>query len=460
MAEDDQRLYAEIQKAYAAMIDSVDQNVGRLQDALSRLGVLDNTIIIFTSDNGGAAGGGPTGAVFSRKFALIPPDPVLNQAALKQGWIGGPRSNPLYPWGWAQASNTPFIYYKAFPTNGGVRVPLIVSWPDRFKSGGKIRSQFSHVTDILPTLLEAIGINYPETFNGKKTDGSDGKSFLSVLDDAGAEPIRNAQYYEIWGNRGYVKDGWKIVSLQKKRAPFKLDNWMLFNLNEDFSESSNLAAKYPEKVKALAAEFDKVAWANKVYPLDNRSFERFSQYPDYARLDPEPHTFYPGTQTSHRTAISPLITDRSFEIEANFNYVQGEQGVVYALGDTQFGFILYVEAGQLHFAYNMSGQMTELPGVTLKPGPQAAVLDYSAPGKRQGYGRLFLNGQEVVVKTSLSPTFALGPYEGLDVGIDRRSPVFWELSEKHGAFPYAGQIDSVTVTPGAKAPKTMFNLAN
>lgn len=460
LAENKQKLFVAIQKAYAGMIDSLDQNVGRLQEALNRLGIADNTIIIFTSDNGGAAGGGPNGAVFSRKFALIPPDPALNQKALKQGWIGGPRTNPVYPWGWAQAANTPFIFYKSFPTNGGVRVPLIVSWPERFKSGGKIRSQFNHVTDIMPTLLDAIGIKYPKTFNGKKIDVPDGKSFLSVLDDAGAEPVRNSQYYEIYGQRAYVKDGWKIISLQRFGAPFKLDNWMLFNLNEDFSESNNLAAKYPEKVKALAAEFDQAAWDNKVYPLDNRLYVRFSQYPEYARLDPVPHTFYPGTQTTHRTAISPLITDRSFKIEANFNYAQGDQGVIYALGDTQFGFILYVEAAQLHFAYNFSGQMVKLPGVELKPGPQIAVLDYEAPGKRQGFGRLLLNGQEVVPKTRMSPTIALGPYEGLDVGIDRRSPVYWDLSERHGAFPYGGRIDTVTVSPGPKAPDTPFNLAN
>ena len=460
LGADEQRLFVAIQKAYAGMIDSLDQNVGRLQAALNRLGIADNTIIIFTSDNGGAAGGGPNGAVFSRKFALIPPDPVLNQMALKKGWIGGPRTNPVYPWGWSQAANTPFIFYKSFTTNGGVRVPLIVSWPDRFKPDGKIRSQFDHVTDIVPTILDAVGIKYPETFNGKKTHGPDGMSFLSVLDDASAKPVRNAQYYEIWGNRGYVKDGWKIVSLQRKRGPFKLDNWMLFNLNEDFSESTNMAAQYPEKVKVLAAEFDKAAWANKVYPLDNRGLERFSQYPEYARLGTEPKTFYPGTQTTHRTTISPLVTDRSFKIEANFNYAPGDQGVIYALGDTQLGFILYVEAAQLHFAYNISGQMVELPGVALEPGVQIAILDYNAPGKRQGFGRLLLNGQEVVPKTQMSPTIALGPYEGLDVGIDRRSPVFWELSQKHGTFPYGGQISSVTVFPGAKAPGTPFNLAN
>ncbi len=458
--ENNKRLYVEIQKAYAGMIDNVDQNLGRLQETLTKLGITDNTIIIFTSDNGGASGGGPTGSVFSRKFALLPPDPVWNQRALEQGWIGGPRTAPISPWGWAQASNTPFIYYKGYPTNGGVRVPLIVSWPDRFNSEGMVRSQFSHVTDIAPTILDAIGIDYPNTFNGVKTVGPDGKSLLSVLDDEGADAVRTSQYYEIYGNRAYVKDGWKVVSLQKKRAPFKLDNWMLFNLNEDYSESNNLAAQYPEKVKVLAAEFDKVAWENKVYPLDNRLYARFSQYPEYARLDPEPHTFYQGTQTTHRTAISPLISDRSFKLEANFNYEEGEQGVIYALGDTQLGFVLYVENGLLHFAYNVSGQITELTGVAIKTGAQVALLDYTAAGKRQGFGRLLLNGEEIVAKTSLSPTLALGPYEGLDVGIDRRSPVFWELSEKYGTFPYAGQITSVTVIPGAKAPKSMFNLAN
>ncbi len=459
LSAQDQALYTEVQKGYAGMIDNVDQNLGRLQETLDRLGIADNTIIIFTSDNGGSAGGGPTGAVFSRKFALLPPNPVLSQNALEQGWINGPRTAALYPWGWSQASNTPFILYKGTPANGGIRVPLIVSWPERFKNGGKIRSQFSHVTDIMPTILDAIGIDYPESFNGKNTEGSDGESLLAVLDDEGVDAVRNAQYYEIYGRRGYVKDGWKIVSMQKFGAPFNLDNWMLFNLNEDFSESTNLAAQYPEKVKALAAEFDKAAWDNKVYPLDNRLFVRFSQYPDYARVDPVPRSFYQGAQTTHRTTISPLISDRSFKIEAKFNYA-GEQGVIYAVGDTQFGFVLYIEDEKLHFAYNMSGKMTELPGVALKPGAQVAMLDYTAPGKRRGFGRLLLNGEEVVAKTSLSPTIALGPYEGMDVGIDRRSPVFWDLAEKYGVFAYPGKIASVTVFPGEKAPKTMFNLAN
>jgi arylsulfatase len=440
-------------EAYAAMLDCVDQNLGRLAAHLEATGELDNTIILFTSDNGATDAGGPIGMFNNnRRYSGLAPHPIERERARLDDF-GGPRSITLYPTAWGQACNTPFPSYKTYTGAGGRRVSFIVSWPARIRERGGIRSQFVHVTDVMPTLLDLAGVSALRTVNGQPARAMHGRSFAPVLFDGQAPPPRTEQYYECWANRAYYRDGWLARSIQKRGEPIDFENWTLHNLAEDFSESVDLRDRYPEKLRELSEAFDRAARENAVYPLDNRNrLQKFADVsPHLQALADRPRTFLPGTQTVHRADVFPMISNRSFRIRARFAQRPADEGVLWAIGDPIGGMVMYVEDGRLHLYYNGFGDATALPPFDLAVGDHEAMLDYEALGKRQGRGRILVDGTERVGWTALSPTLMFGIFEGLDVGLDRRGPVLAELFERHGAFPYTGTVRDVTIEPGTRA---------
>jgi arylsulfatase A-like enzyme len=453
---DNRRLFARHMEAYAAMLDCVDQNVGKLVGFLEAIGELDNTIIVFTSDNGATDAGGQNGMVNNnRRYSGLMPKPVAEDRARVDD-VGGPQSVALYPSGWGQVCNTPFPTYKTYTGGGGRRVSFIVSWPARIRDQGAVRSQFVHVTDVMPTLLDLAGVAPLDSINGQVTRPLSGTSFTSVLMDGQAPPTRTEQYYECWANRGYYRDGWLARSIQKRGEAIDMDNWTLYHLDEDFSESVDLRAQHPEKLAQLVAAFDKAAWANQVYPLDNRNRpQKFFDTPAYAReLADQARTYLPGMQTVHRADIWPKLSDRAFTVTVRFAYQAGDQGILWAIGDPIGGMVMWIEDGQLTFHYNGFGDTVTLPAVEIQAGDQAATVEYEAVGGRQGRGRLLLNGQEHVGWTPMSPTLSFGVFEGLDIGLDRRGPVCAELAARRGSFPYSGAIRDLRVNPGARAPRS------
>lgn len=451
----DRPLLARHMEAYAAMLDCVDQNVGRLVAFLEAIGELENTILLFSSDNGGTDAGGPTGMFNNnRRYMGLAPPPIERERANAHD-IGSPRSASLYPTAWGEVSNTPFPSFKTYTGGGGRRVSFIVSWPARIRERGAIRRQFVHVTDVMPTLLGLAGVAPLATSHGRPARAMHGASFAPVLFDAQARSPRTEQYYECWSNRAYYRDGWLARSVQKRGAPIDLDNWSLHHLDEDFSEAVDVRAAHPDRLKALTDAFDAAAWQYFVYPLDNRDrLHKFADYPPEATAAADrPRTFYAGAQTTHRADILPLIADRSFRIRVRFAHHDGDEGVLWAIGDPAGGMVTYVEDGRLHLHYNGFGDETTLAPFALPAGEHEATLEYEALGKREGRGRILLGGAERVGWTRLAPTLVLyGIFEGLDVGLDRRGPVLWTLYERHGAFGYTGSIRDVTVEPGARAP--------
>ncbi len=449
----DRPLFARHMETYAAMLDCVDQTVGRIVSCLEELGELDNTILLFSSDNGGTDAGGPMGMFNNnRRYMGLPPLPMeYDRAHVEE--LGGPRSNSLYNTAWGEVCNTPFPSFKTYTGAGGRRVSFIVSWPEKLKDHGAIRNQFMHVTDIMPTLLEMIDVPALDTINGKPARSMHGMSMASVLMDDGAVSPRTEQYYECWANRAYQRNGWLARSIQKRGEPIDMDNWTLHHLEEDFSESVDVSDQFPEKLAELVEAFDRAAWENEVYPLDNRDrHERFidTSAEEDAKAD-LPHTFWPGAQTTHRAETIPLIHDRSFKLRVQFSHSDGDEGILWAIGDPVGGVVMYVEGGDLHLYYNCFGDETSLPKFDLPAGQHEAVLDYEALGQRRGRGRILVDGEEKVAWSDLSPTLAYGIFEGLDVGLDRRGPVSWELYESHRSFPYTGSIAKVIIEPGAKA---------
>ena len=234
LPQGEQMLYARYMEVYAAMVHSVDESLGGILDTIEALGELDNTIVVFTSDNGGTAEGGPEGtrSYFSR-FVHIPGLPKDWEADVTRDLdlIGGPRTMVHYPRGWGMASNTPFRFYKGQTFAGGVRVPLLVSWPRSFQAGG-LRHQYQYVTDVLPTLLDLAGPPHPGERNGHPTKSVDGFSFKPLTQSADAASTHSEQYAEQYaefgGNRGFYRDGWKVVTNHAPGTPFDDGEWELY----------------------------------------------------------------------------------------------------------------------------------------------------------------------------------------------------------------------------------------
>jgi arylsulfatase len=451
-------LYVRHMETYAAMLDCVDQNLGRLFGLLREMGELENTIVVFSADNGGTSSAGPDGTIwFNRRFAGLPPLPVEHDVE-HRALIGTARAPALYPMGWGQVSNTPFPSYKTYTGGGGRRVSFVLSWPARFTDGGAIRPQFAHVTDVMPTLLELAGAKPLETSHGEPALPMQGASLAAVLADARAPAVRHEQYYECWANRAYWRDGWIAVSLQKRGAPIDFDAWTLHHQPTDFSESVDVAARHPDVLRELVAAFDEAAWANLVYPLDNRlPIQKFNQLPPHQR-PPERgrRRFLPGGQTVHRATIVPLIADRAFRVEVRLRHGAADQGVLFAIGDVTGGMVMWIEDGQLRFVWNGFGEFSSLGPLPVTAGEHVVGLECEALGERRGRGRLFVEGVAHTGWDALTPTLMGGFHEGLDIGLDRRAPVHWPLYERHGAFRYGGTIHDLTIDSGAFAPDSAY----
>ena len=458
IAPEQRDVMAHYMQLYAAMVDNIDQNIGRLVDDLKALGVFDNTLILLTSDNGASSIGGPDGAanIFEKRVTQQE-NPDLPRQLLDGGQLGGVDSYPAYPVGWGNCSNTPFRFYKRTPMNGGIRVPLIVSHPAAIQDPGALRRQWVHVTDIVPTVLDMLGADYPKQFSGYRTRTLDGSSFLATLRDGAKPSTRTRQYYELEGNRGYISGAWKICSLQPAGTSIDLDNWLLFNLEQDPTECDNLARQQPDTLQRLIAEFEQDAASNHVYPLDNRDMRRvLAIAPFMAQSFAQARTFYPDSETATPYTISPLIADRQFTITCAFAWEAGQEGVLFAIGDNMNGCAAFVTQDKLHVAFCAGTAIQRHVTLPLSAGQRTLTLDHAATGKRQGSGTIRLDHAPLTATLDMSPTFLRLGGEGMDVGIDRRRKVS-ALYAGRGAFVYPGHIRFVRVEPGAQAPGSIVN---
>jgi arylsulfatase A-like enzyme len=457
---DARRLHMRFMALYAAVVDNLDQNIGRLVACLAALGRLDDTLIVVTSDNGANGIGGPDGAVNNLAKRLVQrEDRDWVRTMLDSGRLGGAASWPAYPIGWTDVSTAPFRLYKTTTMNGGIRVPLVVQWPRRLAERNGIRHQWVHVTDIVPTILDVLGVAYPEHFEGYRTRGLDGVSALPVLEDEAATSARTSQHYELAGNRGYIRDRFKIVSLQPPGKPMDLDNWMLFDLDADATETRDLAATYPDTLAELVAAFDDEARANHVYPLDNRGVHRSLTVPPFLQdTVNEPRTFYPGCGTGPLAVVAPLIADRDYRLLCIFDYRDGNEGVIFALGDPIAGMTLFARNGRVSFVYHGGqGAPVICEALPVHHGENRFILDHHAAGDRRGSGTLHVNGVKAAT-LDMSPTtiLGLGVGEGLDVGLDRKLHVT-PLYGRDDPFPYSGTVSYVRIEPGAHPPGSHAN---
>ncbi len=438
-------------EVYAGMVDRIDQNVGRLVAALEELGELDNTIIVFLSDNGASREGEVTGTTAYYVHLLQGDDLDADYARLDE--IGGPRTTPHYPRGWAMASGTPFRLYKINTHQGGHSVPFCLSWPAGLAERGAIRNQYAHVTDLLPTLLELIGVERPDARHGVTLAPLEGASFAAALTDAAAPSTHPQQVFECNGHRGLYRDGWELVTLHQPLTPFTDAEWELYDLTTDPTELRNLAAEEPERVQEMAAAWEELAWAHYVYPLDEGSSIKYLQRPERSAVYGEPVTIRRGTPTLERWRSVQLLWFRSVNIRVQLHHRAGDEGMLVAHGDQGAGYALYVLGGELLFVHNNGrGAMLTVSGGVMAEGVSEVVADLRATGGQQWELTLSVDGTLRATQPGVPMLFGIAPFEGIDVGIDRRSPVSWEIYEEHGPFPYTGELDAVTYTPGEPGP--------
>lgn len=455
----EQEKTARIQEVYAAMVDNLDQNLGRLLDVLEQYEELDNTIIVFTSDNGGAGDGGRLGtrSYLANFLGWMPGLPADWEADMDidVDLIGGPQAMVQYPRGWAMASNTPFRLYKGSTFGGGVRTPMIVHWPkgiERADGDDGFRRQYAFVSDIAPTILEAVGVTAPAMRNGVSVQEIDGESFLRVLAETGHPGVRTTQYTEWNGHRGMYRDGFKALTLHRPGTEFDDGEWQLFDVRRDPTEIDDVSAQHPELVRELAELWEREAWRNTVFPLeDAKGFLTEVQRPaddafeDAVRL-------LPGTPQLERERSAALISQRSFRVVAELTWAHGDEGVLFAHGDQNGGYVVSVEDGSVRLDYNEYGRLHRVEGPGLDVGECRVVLEATwRPGMRWDFTLTADGASEPARLEGVQMMIGLAPYTGIDVGIDRGGPVSWPMHEQHGAFRFTGRLHHVTYLPGEPA---------
>jgi arylsulfatase len=457
LSVDERRLFSRMAEVYAGFLSHADHNVGRLLDYLEATGQLENTLVIVVSDNGASGEGGPNGSVNEMKFANgIPDDMDANLAMLAE--LGGTKTYNHYPNGWAMAFNTPFKMWKRYEFNGGTSDACILSWPAGMKAKGELRDQYHHAIDIVPTILDVLGVEAPQTIKGHVQSPFDGASMRYSFDDPSAATTRRTQFYSMLGSRGIWHDGWKAITNHPTISGwshFNDDEWELYHTDVDRSELHNLASEHPEKLRELVNLWFAEAGANGAFPLDDRSALEIFMTPRPVLSPPRNrYLYYPGTSEVPESQ-SVNVRNRSFAIAAQVDIPSaGAQGVLFAQGSRFGGHALYMKDNRLHYAYNFVGLMEQRIDAT-EDVPTGEDLLLSAsfdkegedpPGVAGGILSLYHGDHKVGegrIKTQPGKFSIAG--EGLCVGRDGGEPV---TADYPGEAPWAftgGTIKRVAV---------------
>jgi arylsulfatase A-like enzyme len=448
------RIAARFMEAYAGFLAHTDAQVGKLVAALEQMGERDDTLFFYiVGDNGASGEGGADGAWnYFAAFFGVNDDPAALLGRLDE--LGGTSSYPHYPAGWAWAMNAPFQWMKTVASHlGGTRTPLVVSWPRGIRERGGLRSQFSYVSDIAPTILDAAGIAAPAIVNGVAQQPLDGVSLLQSFADAKAPSLHRTQYFEVYGNRAIYHDGWMAGAFRGRmpwlvfssgQGPIADDEWELYHLDSDFSQARDLAKAEPARLRELQDLFWAEFASNRGLPLHDSA--RAEGLPRLA-AGRDSFVFHEGAIGIPESA-APAFFNRSFTIEAQILVPEsGAQGVIVAEGGVVAGWSLYVDAaGRPTYSYNFFGaeRSTITASEALASGERTLGFDFAYDGGigGGGVGRLRVDGKPVaqgrIPRTA--PVF-YSIDETFDVGIDTGSPA--------GDYPagnaWSGGIERVAI---------------
>jgi arylsulfatase A-like enzyme len=470
LSADERKLYSRMMEVFAGFLSHTDHQYGRLFDFLKSLGEFDNTLIMFVSDNGASAEGGPHGSINEGLFFNNVPETAADGLKMLDE-LGGPKTFNHYPWGWTFAGNTPFRRWKRETYRGGISDPFIVHWPKGIEAKGEIRTQYAHAIDLLPTTLEMLGIDPPEVIGGVTQSPIQGVSFAHALDKAGAPSNHHTQYFEMFGHRSIYHDGWRAVcpwpgtSFTESGLEFgapidaakltELDatGWELYHVDSDFAENHNVATENRDKLIEMIGRWYVEAGKYDVLPIDSRGTLRFAdERPEIAK-DRTRYTYYPGTQTVPPNS-SPKVLNRAHAFEADVEIpAGGAEGVLLSAGGVDGGFSFYVKDGKVHYHYNYLAlqQFHVESESTIAQGRHKLRFEFEPTGKPDiaagkgapGRAQLYVNGK-LIGQTELPVTVPLmfGLAGGFQCGSDPGSPVTDAYSPP---FAFTGTLHDVVV---------------
>jgi arylsulfatase len=459
LSADEKKLFARQMETYAGFAEYCDHEIGRLFEAVGETGQLDNTLIFYIlGDNGASAEGGANG-MFNENTFFNGVEETLPEMLKHYDEWGGPATYPHMAAGWAIAGDTPFMWTKQIPSNyGGTRNGMIVSWPKRIKATNEVRSQWHHVIDIAPTVLEAVGLPEPKSVNGVVQSPIEGVSMLYSFDNAKAPSTHSTQYFEILGNRGIYHEGWFAGTIHRApwekvpRRKLQEDKWELYDTSNDFSLANNLAATNPEKLKELQGVFMEEAKKYRVLPIDDRTLERFN-----AAMVGRPDLMGDRTSLTLSSGMVGMsenvfinVKNRSLSITANVEIpANGANGVIVAQGGRFGGWSLYFKDGKPMYCYNFLGlQETKVAAPTSLVAGKATIrmnFDYDGGGPGKGGTATLLVNDKKVASGRIEKTqpIAFSGDETADVGVDDATPVTTDYKQNDNTF--TGKILKVTV---------------
>ena len=440
LTPDQQLVASRLQEAFAAMLDHTDVQIGRLVDHLEQTGQLDNTLIVLTSDNGASDAGGPLGTVNWLRGMNGLEIESFNLENVDE--IGGPRSHTNYPSGWAQAGNTPLRWYKQTLHAGGIRAPLVFHWPERIGEGG-LRHQFHHVTDVTPTVLDLLGMEAPAVFEGIPQLPVAGESMAYTFDDPDAATRKVTQHFEMNGHRSVWHRGWKAVTYHVAGDDFQSEPWELYHLDQDYSESYDLAQEEPERLRELIDLWWAEAGRHDVLPLEQGGAA--SAVFNVAPGSPQDRTTYTYAQgMAHVPTVSAAdVRNRSHRIKATIVPEGTGEGVIVAHGGYAGGYALYVHENRLVYEHNCGGERTRIvSGEPLASRPTEVEFSFSKTGDNRGVGVLNVDGREAARGELPRMLRGLFTIEGLDVGQDTGTAV---SDQYEPPFAFTGAIESLVI---------------
>lgn len=460
LSPDEKKVSARYMEAFAGMLTHVDEQIGRVVDYLKKIGQLDNTVIVLISDNGTSSEGGPHGRFnHNNGFDLVSDSDTTEEVLEKLDQIGSEYSYNHYPTGWANLGNTPFPWFKYWVHAGGVKDPMIVHYPDGIKDKGGIRSQYHHVSDITPTILDIIGVEKPEFIKGVSQKPFEGKSFKYTFNNPDAESTKTIQHYELLGNRAIYKDGWKAVVNHTFNRSFDEDKWELYNLKEDFSESSDLADQYPEKVRELQDDFLIQAGRYNVFPTypNNHLSGPEAMAEMYSKhVVPEETREYKYIYNYFDLPIQPNFENNSFAIKAIIKrQSEQEEGVIYSVGDRFGGWSIYIKDNRIHLAINAGGKkIYSLNGEKQLPvGSLTIKLKVRVEAGEEPLTQLYV--EDALVGTLNVIPDAGGSFGFHTIGANRFCPV---TEDYESPFIFQGEIEYVKIHTAASETSTKEKL--
>jgi arylsulfatase A-like enzyme len=456
---DEKRLFVRQMEVYAGFGEMADYEIGRLIHAIKDMGQLDNTIVFYIAgDNGASAEGGMNGVFNENTYFNGVQEPIETQ--LKQiDKLGGPMSYGHYAAGWAVAGDAPFTWTKQVASNyGGTRDGLVVYWPKGIEAKGQLRSQFHHVIDVAPTILEVAGLPEPKKVDGIVQIPFQGVSMVYTFDNAHAKSRHHTQYFEIGGNRAICHDGWLAGTVHRApwerqpRATLENDKWELYDTQTDFSLANDLASTHPAKLKEMQALFRHEAIENHVLPIDDRGVERLNPAlagrPDLM-AGRKSLTVYSGMTGMMESAFIN-IKNRSYSITADVEVPKrNANGVIICQGGRFGGWTLFLKNGRPVFTYNWVGlNRYTVSGKQPVPAGHATIrFEFASDGGKLGTGgtgSIFVSGTKVASgRIDNTNGFLFSADEGADVGVDEGTPVTEDYAGSDNRF--TGKIDRVTI---------------